>query len=194
MRLGVRAVREPGLHPDTVVHLECACYLRGWRMRLLTCIVPLIALASAGARPRTPARDLVTLEMITGARDGCADAAVDFVRTLPDGMAAADVFRVPEGRLLVVTDLDWQYLSGPPGSTAILRVMVQNLADKAKRRRVFESTVRIGADGATGASEHMTTGFVVSSHARVCLDLVPGPLGSPLRISKVLMRGYLADE
>lgn len=143
-----------------------------------------------GVRPG----DLVTLEMTSDVKGGCGEAKLDFVRLFPDGTSDLAVFRVPEGRALVVTDLDWHYFSGPPGLVVILSVRLENLADPAKRHRVFESTIRLGADGVGGASEHMTSGFLVSSGARLCVDMINGPIGSPMRLSKVLLRGYLADE
>jgi hypothetical protein len=53
---------------------------------------------------------------------------------------------------------------------------------------------RFGADGVGGTSEHMTSGFLVSSGLRLCVGVINGPIGSPLRLSKVLLRGYLVDE
>jgi hypothetical protein len=138
-------------------------------------------------------RDIVTLEMYGNAKDGCAETKVDFRRSYPDGTVSADSFRVPEGKALVVTDVDWYYTSGLAGAAQVLSVVVENIADRAKRRRAFESTVRLGPDGVGGISEHMTTGFVVRSSARLCAETRNGPIGSPLRLS-VLLRGYLTEE
>jgi hypothetical protein len=165
-------------------------------MRILFCFVLIFTLASAQDRTHlgVAARDLVVLELVTGVRDGCGPAKIDFVRSFPDGTQSADVFRIPDERVLVVTDLDWYFFQGQPGTTQVLRVNVENLADASKKRRAFESTIRLNSDAAGGASEHMTTGFAVSSKARVCLEILSGPIGPPLRISKVLMRGYLVDD
>jgi hypothetical protein len=76
----------------------------------------------------------------------------------------------------------------------MLSLLVENLSDADERHGAFESTIRLGADGVGGASEHMASGFVVSSGARVCLELRNANIGDPLRLSKVLLRAYLASE
>ena len=144
-------------------------------------------------RLAVPPNDFVTLEMISGAKEGCGEARLDFRRLFPDGTSSPEVFRIPEGRLLLVTDVDWHYSSGAPGLVQILALIVENRTDQAKRHTSFESTIRLGSDGVGGTSEHLTTGFVISSSARICIELRNGPIGSPLRLSKVLLRGYLID-
>ena len=131
--------------------------------------------------------------MRSGVEGGCGEAELEFVRLLPDGTSEAAPFRVPQGRALVATDFDWHYFNGAPGLVAVLSLFVENLANAAQRQRVAESTVRLGADGVGGASERMTSGFVLGSEARLCLELVNAPIGSPIRLSKVLLRGYLID-
>jgi hypothetical protein len=137
---------------------------------------------------------LVTLELKSDVRGGCGEEKLEFVQTFPDGTTASNAFRIPDGRALVVTDVDWHYFSGGPHAVVVLAMLVENLTDPAKRHRVAESTVRLGPDGVGGASENMTTGFVVGSQSRICLDIVNGPVGSPMRLSKVLLRGRLMDE
>lgn len=138
--------------------------------------------------------DMVTLEMRSDVRGGCGELKLDFVRLLPDGTSDTAVFRVPKGRVLVATDLEWYYFNGAPGLVVGLSVLLENLEDPKKRGRAMESTVRLGPDGVGGASEYMTTGFVVSSGSRLCVDVVNGVAGPQLRLSKVLLRGYLVDE
>ena len=48
--------------------------------------------------------------------------------------------------------------------------------------------------GEGGASEAMTSGFVVSSAARICPDVIPGPLGPPFGLQHLILRGYLAPD
>lgn len=141
-----------------------------------------------------PAGDHVLLEMVAGVRTGCGPAKIDFVRTFPDGGAGAEPFRIPEDRVLVATDVDWYYFDGTPGIVQVLRLFVENLADPEKRRKVFESAAQLNGLGVGGANARMTSGFLVSSDARLCVDVTPGPLGTPLRLSKLLVRGYLVAE
>ena len=138
--------------------------------------------------------DPVLLEMTMSVRNGCGAARIEFYRSYPDGTASAEPFRVPEGKLMVVTDVDWYYHTGNAGTTQILRLLVENLADATLRRRAFESLARLDAVGVGGASERMTTGFAISSKARLCLEVLPGPFIDPPRLSRVLVRGYFKDE
>lgn len=142
----------------------------------------------------TPVNDLVTLQVLSGTRNGCGPAKFEAVRVLPDGTSGPEGFRVPEGRAMVITELDWYYVNGPPGMTVVLSVLTENLRDASKRSTVFQSPLRLGADGVGGRSEHMTTGFAVSSSARLCFDVLNGSIGYPMRLSKVLLRGYLINE
>ncbi|HBY58746.1 MAG TPA: hypothetical protein DEH78_02915 [Solibacterales bacterium] len=135
---------------------------------------------------------MVVLEMRSGVRGGCGPALIDFFRNLPDGSTQSAPFRVPEGMSLVVTDVDWHYYSGLPSQLQVLRLLIENLAKPEIRRRAFESTVMLNNAGLGGRSERMTTGFVVSSAGRLCLDVLPGPLGDPVRLNSVIVRGYLS--
>ncbi|MBI1744545.1 hypothetical protein HYR54_15970 [Candidatus Acetothermia bacterium] len=143
----------------------------------------------------------VTLELVGGAKGGCGVHMLDFVRVLPDGTTGGPAnsngfFRVPDGQVLIVTDVDWQYIH-PNGASAvgtieILRLFIENLADSTKTRRAFESTVTLSSAGSGGISESMTSGFVVSSKARICPDVFPGPEGPPSGLQHLIVRGYLA--
>lgn len=142
----------------------------------------------------TSASDLLTLQVISGARTGCGPAKFDVIRVLPDGTSGAEPFRIPEDRSMVITELDWYYFNGPPGLTVVLSVFAENLRDPSRRNTVFQSPIRLGSDGVGGASERMTTGFAVSSSARLCFEVLNGSIGYPMRLSRVLLRGYLIDQ
>jgi hypothetical protein len=142
-----------------------------------------------------PASSLVTLEavnMITACPTG-----LDFFRTFPDG-GTGGPFRVPAGQVLVVTELDWQYVH-PSGAAAAghietLRLFIQNLAQPFVQRRAFESTVVLSAVGEGGASTTATTGFAVSSAAQVCADVSPGPTTGGGGLQHLIVRGYLTRD
>jgi hypothetical protein len=140
------------------------------------------------------AEDLIAVELAKDVDGGCGKEKLEFVRLHADGTSSHEGFRIPRGKALVVTDFDWYYSGGTPGQVIILSLIVENISDAAKRRRAAESTVRLGADGVGGASVRMTTGFVVSSRARLCAETINGPVGTPMRLSKVLVRGYLVDQ
>jgi hypothetical protein len=144
-----------------------------------------------------PASNHVTLEVIGGVTGGCGPAQLDFMRVLPDG-SNGGIFRVPKGEVLIVTDVDWQYVH-PNGGTdsgkiQVLRLFIQNLANPQESRRAFESTITLSSAGEGGASESMTSGFVVSSKARICPDVSPGPQGPPYGLQHLILRGYLAPD
>ncbi|MDX2149396.1 MAG: hypothetical protein SFV54_01580 [Bryobacteraceae bacterium] len=135
---------------------------------------------------------IVVLEMRTDVRGGCGPARIDFFRNLPDGTQQSTPFRVPEGTHLVVTDVDWHYYNGTPLQIQILRLIIENLENVEVRRRAFESITNLNNSGLGGRSERLTTGFAVSSRARLCLDTFPSPIGDPVRLNSVIVRGYLA--
>lgn len=145
-----------------------------------------------------PASSFVTLEAVGGVIGGCGGPAnLDFVRVLADG-GSSGVFRVPAGQVFVVTEVDWQYVhpsgAAAAGSIETLRLFIQNLAQPFVQRRAFESTVVLSAVGEGGASATATTGFAVSSAARVCPDVSPGPQGPPSGLQHLIVRGYLARD
>jgi hypothetical protein len=149
-----------------------------------------------------PAGEYVILEVVGGMKGGCGPAKIDFVRVLPDGGTEAGPgglgYRIPEGKLLVVTDVDWQYVhpKGAEGAAKIqiLRLSIESLAKPGSSRRAFESTVTLSSQGEGGTSQSMTSGFIVSSKARICPDVFPGPLGPPSGLQHLIVRGYLIAE
>jgi len=144
----------------------------------------------------------VTLGSTRVGTGGCEPCQLDFSRVLPDGSLEAGVFRVPEGKVLVVTDVDWKYRTHGLFETnrvQSLRLFVENLAGYPPSV-AFESTITLVDDGygglAGGISEHMTSGFVVSSGTRVCPDVYPGPACHPEGggLQHLILRGYLIED
>ena len=170
-----------------------------FRIGCTAVVLFLAVVRSAGAQAHTgqPPSQHVTLELIGGVLGGCDRSGLDFTRTLPDG-GSAGIFRIPAGQILVVTDVDWQYVhpQGSLGADKIetLRLFIENLADRSISRRAFESTVVLSKAGEGGTSEKMTSGFIVSALARVCPDVVPGPQGPPSGLQHLIVRGYLTTD
>jgi hypothetical protein len=152
-----------------------------------------LAVASGVLAQTIDPADLVTLEMRVGVSDGCGPLKIDFFRLTPEGISQEKPFRVPSGSYLVITDVDWYYINGVPGATQILRLIVENLKNSSKRGKALESTALLSALGTGGRNEHLTTGFAVAPEARLCLELNPGPMGDPMRLSNIIVRGYLAQ-
>jgi len=144
----------------------------------------------------------VVLEVVAGMNGGYGPAKLDFLRIQPDATAQAGAgglgWRVPAGQTLVITEVDWQYVhpQGTAGADKIevLRLFLESLASPGNIRRVFESTVTLSSKGEGGISESMTSGFVVSSKARIAPDIMPGPLGPPSGLQHLILRGYLIAD
>jgi hypothetical protein len=135
-------------------------------------------------------------------KGGCGPAKLDFVRVLPEGNIETGPgglgYRVPEGKFLVVTDVDWQYVhpkgAEGAGKIQILRLSIENLAKPRNSRRAFDSSVTLSSQGEAGISVSMRSGFAVSSKARICPNVFPGPLGPPSGLQHLIVRGYLIAE
>jgi len=142
----------------------------------------------------------VVLEVAGGVLSGCGPEFLDFYRVLPDGNREGSPggtgWRIPTGKVLVITDVDWQYIhpDAKPGQIQVLRLNIENLADDFIQSRAFESTVVLSNIAEGGASESMTSGFVVSSKARICPDVTPGPQGPPYGLQHLILRGYLTND
>ncbi|MFC2172815.1 hypothetical protein ACFLU6_09310 [Acidobacteriota bacterium] len=154
-----------------------------------------IALGGTATHLNQSPDDHVVLEVYGTGEGGCEwpDGYMEFRRNLPDGTAEPGPFRVPEGKLLVITDLDWQFRSqngsADEGRMAILTLVVENIEDGSDRRHV-DSTITLSSQGEGGISESMATGIVVSSEARICPDI------SPLHryVQHIILRGYFIDD
>lgn len=149
-----------------------------------------------------PTSEHVTLEVVGGMNEGCGRAKSDFLRVLPDGNidngARRFGYRVPAGKVLVITDVDWQFVhpdhENAAGKIEVLRLFIENLKEPMKKRRVFESAITLSSLGEGGISESLTSGFMVSSAARICPDVSPGPQGPPSGLQHLILRGYLIPE
>lgn len=178
---------------------------------LVMLLVSLVASSAVACSPCStrlthmgqPASNHVTLELVKVGTGGCEPCQLDFVRVLPDGNAETESYRVPEGKVLVVTDVDWQYATWGLFETKrvqILRLFIENLAPPYFTRVAFESTITLVDDGygglAGGISERMTSGFIVSSEARICPNVYPGPTcrGEGGGLQHVTLRGYLTED
>jgi hypothetical protein len=138
-----------------------------------------------------PASKSVTLEGV-GASSVCSDQgffAQSFKRNLPDA-GAVYPFVIPASQVLVVTDMDWQWNNGSPGTRQTLRLFVVNTAAPFDAHPEFESSVELDANGDGGKSEAATAGFVVAPAATICVD--SNRSGGVL--NHLLLRGYLAPN
>jgi len=164
-------------------------------VRFLSVVVFVLSMGAVNAHAQVAthmgqaASKHVTLELVSGMPGGCGPSLYAFNRVMPDGTAS--VFRIPDKEVLVVTDVDWQFENpGAAGTFQTLRLIIENLADPYVNRSAFDSTIMLGKHGKGGTSEHMTSGFVVSSRARICPDVFP----MPTTLVHLLIRGYLTPD
>jgi hypothetical protein len=130
-----------------------------------------------------------------------------FVRVDPDGTQATDEFEVPEGRRLVVTDVDYFVRTSLNSASAVLRLRLENKTTSTKVP-VYLSPVEvlgqsISGSGGTkefGATTGIDGGFVVDPGARLVADIVKPfdvtksqTVAFTETLSEVLLRGYLAN-
>lgn len=140
----------------------------------------------------------IVLQNVENSSSPCANitgTAEDFARVFSNGAKAPGFFRIPTGESLVVTDFDWFY-DHPDGAAAagrriVLRLWVADLTNLAARNTVAFSTLFLNNEGKGGTSEHLTSGFVVSSRSAICLDRDGAPANFTGPVS---VRGYLLDR
>ena len=141
------------------------------------------------------------LEMVRGVQGGFGPTKIEFVRNLSTGLKAGGLFtpfRVPAGRVLVITDADWQY-THPQGKVGAglspyIRLFIHKLGtDEHAALRVFESTITLDLHGQGGISESMTSGFAVAFGARIGADMEVAPFGPPSGLQHMILRGYLTN-
>jgi len=111
-----------------------------------------------------------------------------FLRTLPDGTSTA--FTIPAGKVLIITDVNWQIDSGNPGTVVRLLLRIENLANPALIRNVHNSVFTLNSAGVNGVNERLGAGIVVSSAAKITAQLT-APSGA---LGALYLIGYLAPE
>lgn len=117
-----------------------------------------------------------------------ANNEIFFMRTLPDGTVAS--FTVPSGKVLIITDVNWQIDSGNPGTVARLLLRIENIANPIFIRNVHNSVLTLNSAGVNASNERLGTGIAVSSAAKITAHLT-APSGA---LSSLYLLGYLAPE
>lgn len=163
------------------------------------------SIALAQSHMGVPPEDFVTLEAHCKAADDvvCTEA-YPLSRTYPDGSGGSVPYVIPEGKLLVVTDVNWRWTTIDLDDARIghhMEVFLRrdNLANSSLSNEPFTSSATIsrtlcaspcvGAISATGDVE-MTTGFIVGSEAKLAYSVNDtGSFGLVL-----IIRGYLLPD
>ena len=111
-----------------------------------------------------------------------------FMRTLPDGTSTS--FTIPAGKVLIITDVNWQIDSGNPGTVIRLLLRIENLANPIFIRNVHNSVLTLTSAGVNASNERLGTGIAVSSAAKITAHLT-APSGA---LSSLYLIGYLVPE
>jgi len=127
-------------------------------------------------------------EMVSLSGNFNATGEIFFMRTLPDGTSTP--FTIPAGKVLIITDVNWQIEAGNPGTVARLSLRIENLANPSFIRDVHKSVLTLNSAGVNGVNERLGAGIAVSSAAKITalLTTPSGALGS------LYLIGYLAPE
>ena len=123
-------------------------------------------------------------------------------RVLADGSLDDKPFKVPKGRVLVVTDVEWAAWDGAleTNRTLVLMIHVGKQPDFRDNPGVFMSSVTVSPaeeDSLPGSGEYTTSGFLVPAGAQICPHVFQeGGTGSPVTatIRILILRGYLTDS
>jgi len=117
-----------------------------------------------------------------------ANGEIFFTRTLPDGTATS--FTIPPGKVLIITDVNWQIEAGNPGTVVRLLLRIENLANPIFIRNVHNSVLTLNSGGVNGSNERLGSGIAVSSAAKITAQLT-APSGA---LSNLFLIGYLAPD
>lgn len=167
-------------------------------MRILAmCLLALLLPGSVFAQLTASRRLPVMLEVI-GAPGPCTQHGfmpLEFMQNRPDGTSAPfpSTPIPPPGSVMVVTEVDWQLNGGSPRSSHLLRMFVVNKASGSSFR-ALESPVHLDDLGGGGAVTAVTTGFVFSSAAALCLDVISISGAPSGLLQHALVRGYYVPE
>jgi len=127
-------------------------------------------------------------EMVSLSGNFNATGEIFFMRTLPDGTSTP--FTIPAGKVLIITDVNWQIEAGNPGTVARLSLRIENLANPSFIRDVHKSVLTLNSAGVNGVNERFGAGIAVSSAAKITAHLTT-PSGS---LGSLYLIGYLAPE
>jgi hypothetical protein len=126
---------------------------------------------------------------------GISFSGFDLFRVFPDGTKSPTPFRVPSGKILVITDVEWsvdglQLMPLVTGSMAELRFRIGD------GPLVFQSSVVVQAESRiAGKNEYLATGILVGENALICPEAIlwegVNSLDPSIRI--LILRGYLIN-
>lgn len=111
-------------------------------------------------------------------------------RTFPNGTSVSP-FLIPEGRLLVITDVACRIRVSetPPSSNINVTLLLARLEDLQQSVPVHWSTILLDANGSGGVSESAASGFIANEEVTIIWEQDAGGDAEP----GFILRGYLMD-
>jgi len=172
----------------------------------------LIAVATYASADSTPRRlyrpthlGVAPSDMVMLQSSG-SGSTIKFVQVKPDGTIDANEYAVPTGYRLIVTDVDWAGQQ-PFGNAPILRIYAENKTTSTTRNVVFMNWCWISTTGGSyasgGGNSNMTTGFSISSGARLTADAAfataptasfPASFNNFSYSGLIVLRGYVVPD
>lgn len=117
----------------------------------------------------------------------------------PDGKKDTEPFVVPEGRVLVVTEVEWGAFVDSSLAGYTLNLSISLTSPENWYHTLFKSSsVTVPYKGSIdlGTSDQLTDGFLVKDVSKMCLSTsaTDGSGFVVVEISEIVLRGYLMDE
>ena len=164
------------------------------RPQILSVLAALICVGTTAPALAVDPSEIVMLEVVGGVSGGCSNGYA-FSRNSATG-APLGIFTVPTGRVLTITDIDWQYVAatGAGAADTIQTLRLFAVAGKSKDAssvRIFESTVTLSRKGEGGTTTITQTPAAILPGALLCVDVSPGPIAGGGGLQHVILRGGL---
>jgi len=142
--------------------------------------------------------DFVSLSYDFDSGSDCGDNR-NFFRVFANGVKGGVPFKVPAGKNLVVTDVQWQAVPSPNPSfvaNEAVRAIIQVLDDTTKRTVFYSAPVFVTSANSSallGGGEHLIAGFRVGQQRSLCADAFAQGIGISRNHSAgtVFLMGYL---
>jgi hypothetical protein len=165
----------------------------------LALLAPAAASAGKSHLLQKPESHVVLTSTSATGVDQCGSGWVDrvFAEVGPDGTVAAQEYVVPQGHVLVVTDVDWRTHEGSNSFVSGQLHLFSITLGPFPNPEVFEVATPVDATlaaaGVAAGSASLTTGFRVHPGVPICplaASITSGSGASNL-VASVILRGYL---
>jgi hypothetical protein len=144
-------------------------------------------------------QDHVLLKAMAPGFEGCDSflGQTGLLRIFPDGFEETSAFEVPTGKMLVVTDVDWQ-VSKDPTAFLTTRILIVRLGLETVDFYRTSTTVTpdIVTGGLAGGNDRSVSGVVFGPGTSPCIAATTSDNsgGAVHTLTSTFVRGYLIDR